>query len=163
MKKTTQAITKLPKLKFLIASDHAGRDVKLKALKAVQELGYDFYDCSPKNKSDDDYPDFAKMVASEVATTKDRYGILVCGTGIGMSIAANKIKGVRAALCAEKKDVTLSRMHNDSNILIFTGWKKHSQAELKEMIKLFAETKFEGGRHLKRLQKISEIESALSS
>lgn len=144
--------------KFMVASDHAGIKVKKKAIKVLENLNIPYYDCSPKNTKDDDYPDFAKVVGDEVNSVPERLGLLVCGSGIGMSIAANKVKGIRAALVHEKKDAELARKHNDANILILKGWKNYSDSELKAIIKTFVTTKFEGSRHKRRIDKIRLIE-----
>ena len=144
--------------KFILASDHAGRKEKLKAEKALQELGIPYEDFSLENNPSDDYPDFAEEVAKEVVRRKNSFGLLVCGTGMGMSIAANKIKGVRAALCSLHKDAHLARAHNDANILVLSGWHDFSVQGLKSIIKAFHDTKFEKGRHLRRLEKIKKLE-----
>jgi ribose 5-phosphate isomerase B len=141
-------------MKYTIASDHAGRKVKLLAEKALKELKIKYEDLSPSNIPTDDYPDFAKAVVKKILKNKNDFGILVCGTGIGMSIAANRFKGIRAALCLEKKDAELARKHNNANILILSGWRPHTLAELKNIIKIFSFTKYEKGRHERRLKKI---------
>lgn len=146
------------KNKVLIASDHAGRRVKLQVMKVLKELKIDYYDCSPKNTKTDDYPDFAKIVGEEVSSAPNRIGLLVCGTGIGISIAANKIRGIRAAVVNEKKDAELGRKHNDANILVLKGWKRYSMKELTSIIKTFYNTKFQGGRHQRRVDKIKLLE-----
>lgn len=142
--------------KFLIASDHAGRNVKLQVEKQLADLGIPYEDYSLDNTPADDYPDFAKEISTEILKRKDTFGILVCGTGIGMSIAANRMPGIRAALADGKKDAELARKHNDANILIFKGWKKHTNNELKGIINAFYVSKFEGGRHKRRLEKLEK-------
>ncbi len=140
--------------KFYVASDHAGRKVKLKALKLLEELKIPFEDLSPVNTDTDDYPDFAKQVTKKVSGNS--YGLLVCGTGIGMSIAANKVKGVRAALVMDAKDAKLAREHNNSNILVLSGWKNYK--DLKKILKDFHTTNFLKGRHSRRVNKIKDLE-----
>lgn len=144
--------------KFMVASDHAGRKLKLKVVKILENLGIPYYDCSPKNQKTDDYPDFAKMVGDEVVSSPQRFGLLICGSGIGMSIASNKVRGVRAALVIDKKDAELARKHNDANVLVLKGWKNYSDSELKSIINIFYKTKFEGGRHKRRIDKIRLME-----
>jgi len=146
-------------MKFIIVSDHAGRSTKEKAEKALIELGIEYTDYSVENKPTDDYPDFAKEVAEEISKKRNTYGILSCGTGIGMSIAANKIKGIRAALVHSKKEAVLARRDNNANILILPGKYTDFQAKnLKAIIKAFKETKFDKGRHLRRERKILNLE-----
>ncbi len=141
---------------FLVASDHAGKKVKDKTIKLLREMRIPFYDASKTNNETDDYPDFAKLVAEKIAKSKNAYGLLVCGTGIGMSIAANKVKGVRAALVNDAKDARLAREHNNANILVLSGWKKYDN--LKKIIKEFHTTKFARGRHERRTKKIKNLE-----
>jgi ribose 5-phosphate isomerase B len=144
-------------MKYHIASDHAGRKVKLLAEKALKELKIKYVDLSKTNKPNDDYPDFAKLVVKNILRNKNDFGILVCGTGIGMSMAANRYKGIRAALCTENKDAELARKHNNTNILVLTGWKNHKLADLKQIINTFTATKYEKGRHERRLKKIERF------
>jgi len=131
-----------------LGADHAGYKAKEKVRKYLDKNNIKYYDASPKLIPGDDYPDYAKWVGEKVA--KSGKGILVCGTGIGISIAANRIKGVRAALCRTKKEVEISRKHNNANILALSG----SEKQPDQMIKAFLNTKFEGGRHLRRVKKI---------
>ncbi len=139
-------------MKFKLASDHAGKGVKEKAKDILQDLKIEFEDLSPKNTSDDDYPDFAKKVVKSLK--KEEFGLLACGTGIGISIAANKHKGIRAALINSPEDAKLARAHNDANILVLGENKNYNSQELKEIIKKFVSTPFEGGRHEKRIKKL---------
>lgn len=136
--------------KFVVASDHAGRKLKLKALKLLEELRIPYEDLSPANADTDDYPDYAEKVTKKISGNS--YGLLVCGTGIGMSIAANKAKGVRAALVVDAKDARLARQHNNANVLVLSGWKNYK--ELKKIIKIFYSTNFLKGRHARRVKKI---------
>jgi len=144
---------------IVIASDHAGRSVKEKVEQVLLDLKYPYEDLSITNKKDDDYPDFAKVVSEEVSHDKSKLGILVCGTGIGMSIAANKFKGIRAALCHTKKEALLSREHNDSNILVLPG--KYSEAKInsKEIVKAFLSAELKDKRNIRRVNKIKRFEN----
>ncbi|MFP4568228.1 MAG: ribose 5-phosphate isomerase B [Candidatus Woesearchaeota archaeon] len=142
-------------MKTLIASDHAGERTKKQILKILEKNKYAFEDLSPKNTQTDDYPDYAQKVAQKI--TPKNQGILICGTGIGMSIAANKHKGIRAALCRSAKDTELARKHNNANILVLSS--KTKKVELEKIINAFKETKFEKGRHLRRINKIKQQEN----
>ncbi|MCF7867025.1 RpiB/LacA/LacB family sugar-phosphate isomerase [Candidatus Woesearchaeota archaeon] len=147
---------------IIIATDHAGAKLKPAIEKALINLKITYEDHSIENKKTDDYPDFAKDVALEVSKSKNKLGILSCGTGIGMSITANKIKGIRAALCHTKKEAELSRKHNDANILILPGQyssTKLTEPKIKEIIKTFYETKpSQETKHKRRIQKIKKLE-----
>lgn len=146
-------------MKVIIASDHAGRSIKEKAEKALIDLGITYTDYSVENSPTDDYPDFAEEVGEEVAKHRNTFGILSCGTGIGMSIAANKIKGIRAAVVHSKKEAILARQDNNANTLILPGKYTDVQVKnIKSIIKAFAETKFNKGRHLRREKKIMKLE-----
>lgn len=150
-------------MKIFVASDHAGLKVKSYALSYLTKFdtnNFEVIDLSPKNKEGDDYPDFAKKVSLEVQKN-DALGVLVCGTGIGVSIVANKFKGIRAALCASPLDARLSRAHNDANILVLSGRTKKKDAE--NLVGAFFEAKFEKGRHSRRINKIKKLESALNN
>jgi ribose 5-phosphate isomerase B len=144
--------------KVFLGCDHAGYETKEKIKKILQKLKADFEDCTKIYDPEDDYPEYAAKVAKQVAKNRGSRGILVCGTGIGMSIAANKIRGVRAALCRTEYDVKMTRMHNDANILVLAGNAKHSDADLANMLSAFFTEEFEGGRHLRRINKIRKLE-----
>lgn len=135
-----------------MASDHRGVLVKELFLKALDELGIDFVDLSPVNSDLDDYPDFASKVARSLG---EDFGFLSCGSGIGVSIAANRFKNVRAALVGSVEDARLSRLHNDANVLVLSGDKVYDLDYLKELIRVFVETGFEGGRHKRRVDKLT--------
>jgi ribose 5-phosphate isomerase B len=141
--------------RIFIASDHAGIDVKNIVSKSLEVLGFDYDDFSPENTGTDDYPDFAFQV-SEAVVNKKSFGVLVCGSGIGMSIAANKVKGVRAAFCRSVEDAKFSRAHNDANILVLSS--KTSKSLIKSLLEVFLSTEFEKGRHLRRINKIKKLE-----
>ena len=138
--------------KILIASDHGGYRLKTQIIEHLKEIGYSFEDFGCFNTESCDYPIYAQKVANEVANT-DNKGILVCGTGIGMSIAANKIKGIRAALCTDTYSAKMTRMHNDSNILCL-GERVTGSGVAMDIVDTWLNTDFEGGRHLKRIEMI---------
>lgn len=139
--------------KFYIATDHAGYNIKEFVKETVTNLGYEAIDLGPETNERVDYPDFAKKCAKKVLEDKGSFGILICGTGIGISISANKIAGIRAALCHNTYTARLTREHNDANILCF-GERVVGKGVIEDMIKAFAQTHFEGGRHKKRVEKI---------
>ncbi len=138
--------------KIFIASDHAGYNLKkfivskLAKTKKVLDLG-------PNSKDSVDYPDYAKKLSKKVAFNKGSFGILVCGSGMGMAISANKTKNIRAALCYSVNNTKLSRLHNNANIITL-GARLINKNKAFNLIRVFLKTKFEGGRHLRRLKKI---------
>lgn len=143
--------------KIAVGSDHAGFELKENLKPFLKELGYDIVDFGTNTSDSVDYPLIAKSLATSVASKNQDKGILICGTGIGMSIAANKIKGIIAAHCYDPETAKLSRQHNNSNILTLGG--RITNLDLsKEIIKTWLETKFEGGRHLRRVQEIRDLE-----
>ncbi len=144
-------------MKIFIGADHRGYNLKEKVIKFLKQKKYDVADVGThqKNKSCD-YPQFSFRVAQGVAKNKNAYGILICMTGIGHSIAANRIPGVRAALCYNKKAAQLSREHNNSNVLI-VGSKFVSQKEIFEIVEVWLRTSFEKGRHLRRVNQIDRM------
>jgi len=139
--------------KFYIATDHAGYAVKVYVKEIVTNLGHEIIDLGPDSADRVDYPDFAKKCAQAVLTDEGSFGILICGTGIGISISANKVKGIRAALCHDHYTAKLTRQHNDANILCF-GERVIGKGIMEDMIEVFANTEFEGGRHAGRVAKI---------
>jgi len=141
--------------KFYIATDHAGYALKAYVKDFVTSLGHEIIDLGPDSADRVDYPDFAKKCADAVLLDKGSFGILICGTGIGISIAANKISGIRAALCHDHYTAKLTRQHNDANILCF-GERVVGKGVIEDMIEVFANTEFEGGRHAGRVSKIEE-------
>jgi ribose 5-phosphate isomerase B len=144
------------RMKIAIASDHGGFHLKEEIKSILQSFGIEYQDLGTSNLESVDYPDYAALVAREVQ--KGQRGILCCGTGIGMSITANKFKGVRAALCHDEYTAEMSRRHNDSNILILGGRLDFPVEKIKAMIQKWLETEYEGGRHQRRLDKIAEWE-----
>jgi len=140
-------------MKIIIGSDHAGFDLK-EALKVtfrgMTDIGTDSTDSV-------DYPDFGAQVARAVSSGEYERGILICGSGVGMSMVANKFPGIRAALCTDTDTARLSRMHNDANILVLAG--RRTDPEMATaIVKVWLDTPFEGGRHARRLDKIRNIE-----
>jgi ribose 5-phosphate isomerase B len=144
-------------MKIAIGSDHAGYDLKESVKAGLKEEGYDVVDYGPAEKKSVDYPDYAELVARAVVSRKADRGVLVCGTGIGISIAANKINGARAARVSTIDDARLTREHNDANIITFGG-RIVAPALALEMTKTFLETPFLKGRHLRRVNKIKALE-----
>ena len=139
--------------KIYISSDHAGFKLKESIKDYLSKKKINFQDLGPNNNDRVDYPDFAHKVARKVKTNKKNVGILVCGSGMGMSIAANRHKNIRAAQCFNLKSTKLSRMHNDANIITL-GSRLLSKKNALNCISVFLNTKFEGGRHTKRINKI---------
>jgi ribose 5-phosphate isomerase B len=139
--------------KFYIATDHAGYALKAYIKEFVLGLGHEIIDLGPNSADRVDYPDYAQKCAHAVLADKGSFGILICGTGIGISIAANKVPGIRAALCHDHYTAKLTRQHNDANILCF-GERVVGKGVIEEMIEAFANTEFEGGRHAGRVAKI---------
>ncbi len=139
-----------------IGSDHAGFDLKQVLAAYLAELGYDVLDLGTNGPESVDYPDFGAAVARAVAGGKAPFGVLVCGTGIGISIAANRIPEVRAALCHDHVTAEMSRRHNDANILAL-GSRIIGVEVAKDCLKTFLTTPFEGGRHAGRVAKLSAI------
>jgi RpiB/LacA/LacB family sugar-phosphate isomerase len=145
-------------MKIFIGADHRGYVLKQKISDALTREGYSVEDVGTHDaEAPCDYPKMAYDVATRVAKSKAGRGILVCMTGIGHSIAANKVPGVYAALCYNKEAAALSRQHNNSNVLVI-GSKFVSEEEIQQIIKVWLEAKFEGGRHLRRVKQIKDIE-----
>jgi ribose 5-phosphate isomerase B len=136
-----------------IAADHAGVELKNALKEVAVSLGHEVNDLGTNSTDSVDYPDYADLVANAVLEKKADRGILICGSGIGMSIAANRHKGIRAALVSEPVSATLSRKHNDSNILVL-GARTIGVDVAKICVRKFLDTEFEGGRHEKRIHKL---------
>ena len=139
--------------KIFISSDHAGFKLKETIKMYLERKKYRYFDLGPENDNSVDYPDFAHKVAKKVKLNKNNVGILVCGSGTGMNIAANKHKNVRAAQCFNLKSTKLSRLHNDANIITL-GSRLITKKNALNFVSIFLNTKFEGGRHLRRVKKI---------
>jgi ribose 5-phosphate isomerase B len=137
-----------------IASDHAGVEMKNRLVTELRKLGYQPDDMGSENaEATDDYPDYAHPLAKEVSTGQAKRGILLCGSGVGMDIVANRYPGVRAALAWEPEIGELSRKHNNSNVLVLPARFMSEEAAVKTM-KAWLDAKFEGGRHERRVEKI---------
>ena len=139
--------------KICISSDHAGFSVKEYIKDYLIKKNIFTIDLGPYNNNSVDYPDYAKKVGKRIKQKKSDAGILVCGSGTGMAISANKIKGVRAAVCYNLKSTQLSRLHNNANVICL-GSRLTKKNDIKKIILAFLKTNFEGGRHLRRIKKI---------
>ena len=139
--------------KICIASDHAGYKLKESIKDHLIEKYISIFDMGPYENKSVDYPDYAKKLAKRVKAKKSDIGILVCGSGTGMAISANKIKGIRAAVCYNTMSTRLSRQHNNANIIALGARLTKKNVSLK-LVETFLKTSFEGGRHLKRIRKI---------
>ena len=145
-------------MKIAISSDHGGNRLRHEIMNLLSELGLDYEDFGPDSDDSVDYPDYAKPVADGVASGQFDRGILICGTGIGMSIAANKVKGIRCALVHDVFSAKATRGHNDSNILAM-GERVIGAGLAREVATAWLDTSFEGGRHERRIAKLSELEN----
>ena len=143
----------MEKKKITIACDHAGYDLKIELKKQIIDMGFEVLDCGTNSKDSVDYPDFAKLAVNNILENKSEVAVLICGSGIGMSMTANRYKGIRAALCKSIEDAKLARAHNNANILTLPG-RQIDVDEAKNCFKIFVNTSFEGGRHKKRIDKI---------
>ncbi len=150
-------IWKVLAMKIALGCDHGGLELKNAIEAVLKSLDIEVVDMGTMSEESVDYPDFASKVAESVSEGKTDRGIAICGTGIGMSIVANKYHGVRAALCHDSYTARMSRLHNDANILVLGGRVIGTEVAI-ELLKQWLATQFEGGRHQKRLEKISEIE-----
>ncbi len=138
-----------------VASDHAGFDLKEILKRDLQEAGHDVLDLGTNSTQSVDYPDFGSAMADAVASGRAEKGVLVCGTGIGISMAANRNPKVRAALVHDVTSARLSRQHNDANVVAF-GQRLIGTETAREALRIFLDTKFEGGRHAGRVAKLSK-------
>lgn len=141
-----------------IGCDHCGLFLKQKVMDFLHDSGYVCHDYGCYNTDSVDYPDIAKEVSESVSSGSSEKGILVCGTGIGMSIAANKLKGIRAALCYDALAASRARKHNDANILCLKGEDIETSTTL-DIVRTFLSSNFEGGRHIRRINKITTLET----
>jgi ribose 5-phosphate isomerase B len=144
-------------MKFYIATDHAGVDLKDYTVELLKQKGHEVVDLGPFNKERVDYPDYAVKVAQSVLADSASQGILICGSGIGMSMAANRFHGIRAALCHDAYTAQVARQHNDANILCF-GERIIGQGVAESIIDSWLASSFEGGRHCGRVEKIESIQ-----
>ncbi len=149
-------------MKIAIGCDHAGVALKNKITPVLDELNIEWEDFGTKDEESVDYPDFGERVANAVLEGRVDRGVLICGTGIGMSIVANKFPGIRAALCQEDYSAKMSRLHNDTNMLVLPGRVIETDMAI-NIVKTWFATDFEGGRHQRRLDKITAIEDKIKS
>ncbi len=144
-------------MKIAVGSDHRGFEAKQLIKTIVTQLGHECIDFGTGDSNPVDYPDLAYAVAMAVAGKEAERGVLVCATGLGMSIAANKIKGIRAALCHDELSAQISRDHNDANVLCLSG-DQIGEVLLRKIVEVWLNTEFAGGRHQRRVNKITTIE-----
>lgn len=137
-----------------IGADHAGFALKSRLARELSDMGYKVMDLGTVSEDSVDYPDFADAVAETVLAGRARSGILICGSGIGMSIAANRHRGIRAALCGDVESATLARRHNDANVLVLGGRRMDAEAA-QACLRAFLSTPFDGGRHARRVAKLT--------
>lgn len=149
-------------MKIAIGSDHRGYEVKRRIVSLLERLGHEPVDVGPTASESVDYPDYAFQVAQAVSSGRVDRGILICGTGIGMCIAANKVPGVRAAPCHDSITAEMSRRHNDANVLCLSADLLGGEL-LDRMVRIWLETEFEAGRHARRVEKITRFEHDLTS
>jgi len=147
-------------MRIAIASDHRGYHLKEKLASVLRTKGHDIIDEGTSATEAVDYPDYAALVARKVSDKDVERGILICGTGIGMSVTANKFPGVRAAPCTDEVTAEISRRHNDLNVLCLSA-DMLSPRSVERMVELWIDTEFEGGRHSRRVEKIHEIEDSI--
>ena len=145
-------------MKIALGADHGGFQLKETIKEWLMEKGYEVSDKGTYDEQSCDYPDYAKAVALEIAGGNADRGVLVCGTGIGMSISANKVKGIRAAVCGDTFSARMSRLHNDANVLAL-GQRVTGAGLALDILELWLNTSFEGGRHKTRVDKIMQIET----
>lgn len=145
-------------LSVSIGSDHRGHEQRKVLAQVIEACGHRVDDQGSFSQESTDYPDIAKTVADRIVSGESQMGILVCGTGIGMSIAANKVEGIRAALCGDVATAELSRQHNNANVLCLAG-NDFDADQYKKIVTAWLTTEFEGGRHARRVDKIKDLES----
>jgi ribose 5-phosphate isomerase B len=145
-------------MRIALGCDHRGLEIKQSIMEFLPRLNHSYHDFGCYDTSSVDYPDIAQKVAEAVVSGAFDHGVLICSTGIGMSIAANKIRGIRAALCHDTFAAQRARQHNDANILCLRGENIEANAAL-EIVKTYLSADFEGGRHIPRLNKIKALET----
>jgi ribose 5-phosphate isomerase B len=145
--------------KISIASDHGGFNLKEDISLFLNQLGFEVNDLGPSNSNAVDYPDYGISIATYISDNIDTRGIVICGTGVGMSIVVNRFPGIRGALCSDIYTAKLSREHNDSNLLVMGG-RVLGVGLAREIVQVWLSTPFEGGRHKKRLDKITQFEKS---
>lgn len=144
-------------MKIVLGSDHNGIDFKKLLIEHLKSGGYEVEDAGPQGTDSVDYPDYAFAAAEMVSKGEADRGILICGSGIGMSMAANKVTGIRAALCFTPDSAELARRHNDANVLALAGWQSEA-SDVLQIVDKFLTTEFDGGRHARRVDKIIDYE-----
>jgi ribose 5-phosphate isomerase B len=145
---------------FALASDHAGFRIKAAVKELLLEQGFEVLDFGAESEFSVDYPDYGKLAVRSVLRGEAGEAVLVCGSGVGMSIVANRFPGIRAALVTDVHTAEMCRLHNNANVLVLPGWNLQ-RPELEEILKVWISTGFEGGRHQRRLQKIEELEQEI--
>jgi ribose 5-phosphate isomerase B len=145
-------------MRISIGSDHRGFTVKARLVQQLAQWGHEVMDEGTNDAQSCDYPDFASVVSDKVSRGEAERGILICGTGIGMSIAANKFKGIRAAVCNDEVTAELCRRHNDVNVLCLSG-DLIGDRPIENLVEKWLNTPFEGGRHARRLDKVAKLEA----
>lgn len=145
-------------MKYYIGADHAGIDIKAYVKELFEERGHEVIDLGPNSKDRVDYPDFAAKVCKEVLANEGSKGILICGSGIGMSMSANKFDGIRAALCHNEYSAKMAREHNDANVICL-GERVSGYGMVEAIIEAWDKSSFEGGRHEGRVEKINKLGS----
>ncbi len=149
-------------MKIVIGSDHRGVEIKSRLIPVLRSMGHEVVDIGSDSAESVDYPDYAYEVAKRVGKGEAERGLLICGTGTGMCIAANKVRGVRAAACQDVLTAEMSRRHNDANVLCLSA-DLVGEDQMMQMIRIWLDTSFEGGRHARRVEKIAKIEEEQSS
>ena len=149
-------------MRIALASDHAGYAEKERLKTVLSDLGIEFDDLGTRSEDSVDYPDYARAVAEQVADGRVEQGLLVCGSGTGMAITANKVPGVRAAVAWSEEIARLARQHNDANVLAI-GARTTPEAEIPNIVRAWFSTEFEGGRHTARVNKICDVEKQARS
>jgi len=149
-------------MKIALASDHAGYAEKERLKPLLTDLGLEVEDLGTVSEESVDYPDYARRVAERVAQGRAEQGVLVCGSGTGMAIAANKVQGVRAAVAWSEETARLARQHNDANVLAL-GARTTPPGEIPKIVRAWFSTAFDGGRHSQRVEKIKQLEESQSS
>jgi ribose 5-phosphate isomerase B len=148
-------------MRIAIASDHAGFALKEQLKRRLADEGYEVVDFGTDSDTSCDYPDFAQAAAHDVGTGNSDRGVLVCSTGVGMSMAANKVAGVRAVLAMSEDEIVLTREHNDANVITF-GSRYFDETGAMDLVHLFLETEFLGGRHSRRIAKLALLDRGRS-
>lgn len=143
-------------MKYFIGADHAGIDIKAYVKKLFEARGHEVIDLGPQSKDRVDYPDFAAKVCKEVLANEGSKGILICGSGIGMSMAANKFDGIRAALCQNEYSAQMAREHNDANVICL-GERVTGPGMVEAIVEAWDKATFQGGRHETRVEKINNL------